>query len=186
VSRYVLDADAWLNLRSLNTGNRRLVDCLLTLDHPFRPTIVTEWIAKRELATIESELSAALAANQIEGKTLPATDPLYRELRRTVDRGEAEAIAWMANRPNARELLVFATCDRGAMAAARARRVECTDILGVVIDMLRAGALGEDEAAVALSVWDDKSQQRGRPSDWRGFSETRALRLARGFPYPPG
>lgn len=185
MSRYVLDADAWLNLRSLTVGSQRLIDRLLQLGEPFRPSILTEWIAKRELISIERELSAALATGQIEGRTLPARDPTFLELKQKVDRGEAEAIAWMVGRPNRGDLLVFVTCDHGAQQAARGQRVEVTDPFGVVVDMLRAGALTEEEVEVGLSVWDDKSQQRGKPADWRGFRETLGLRVGRGFPFAP-
>ena len=121
-----------------------------------------------------------MLAGQVVARGVEAVDPLYRRLRKSVDKGEAEAIAWLVK---TREPFVFVTRDARAARAAIAEKVLCTDVLGLAVDLLALQAFTESDARIALSTWDDKSQQVCRPRDWNGFDEAVARRRALPFPF---
>lgn len=185
MTRYVLDADAWLILRGLECGDHQLIDVLLNARPPTPPALLTEYVARHELNSIQSEVLAAAKDGKIELRYVRAADPKFRQLKQSgVHKGEAETIAWLTSlgRDERRGLLYVAR-DQGAVDCARAHSLEVTDIFGVIVDLLALGEITDDAVAVTLSVWDDKTQQRGRPKDWDGFETTLGRRKQRGTPY---
>jgi predicted nucleic acid-binding protein len=185
VTRYVLDADAWLILRGLECGGSKLIDVLLNARPPTPPALVTEFVARHELNSIQPEIVAAAKSGKMELRYVRAADPKFKQLRQSgVHKGEAETIAWLVSlRREERRGLLYVARDQGAVNCAKAEGLEVTDIFGVVVDLLALGDLAEDEVAITLSVWNDKTQQRGRPKDWEGFEATLARRRQRGAPY---
>jgi hypothetical protein len=85
--------------------------------------------------------------------------------------------------PAARRGLIYVSRDQGALDCAIAHKLVATDVMGVIVDLIAIGAITEDDASIALSVWDDKTQQQGRPRDWEGFAATLARRRVIQYPY---
>lgn len=174
MSRYVFDSDAWDCARKLGILGPALshAGCV--------PVVLTDYIRLNELSRLSNEIEAAVSAGMVVAKSVEAADPTYRRLKKLVDKGEAEAIAWLVK---TREPLVFVTRDAGAARAAVGEKVLCTDLLGLVVDLMRLQAISEEDARTALSTWDDKSQQVCRPRDWAGFDESVMCRQGLTFPY---
>lgn len=142
--------------------------------------MLTSFIASHELNTISGELDQL----EHDGLVVRVAVEVRSEAGRTwrslvksrVHKGEAEAIAWCLERPSV-ERPTFASLDAGARKAALAAGVAATDLMGFVVELVEEGRLPREEAEQVLSVWDDKSQQRGRPADYTTFAETYARRL---------
>lgn len=178
---YCLDSDAFNWLRKLASDGESLLDLLLRCSAR-TPVLLGDWVARRELIALQSFVQAHERARRIIVKSAKARDPLYKALRATVDKGEAEALCViLAMRPDERP--VFVTCDRDAQKEASRRKVRCTDALGVAVDLVQLGMHTSDAAEIALAPWADPVQQLGRPRDWIDFSKTFAARTATGFPY---
>jgi len=181
--RYVLDCCAWHCLRGLKIEARSLLQCLFESQADVLPLALTEFVARNELSPVLAEIQAEERRARVAIHSVSRRDPNYKRLVALTDKGEAEMITWLLtlrkiNRP------LFVSRDAGARRAARAEGLFQTDVLGLIVDMLVIGCITEAEAAVALSIWDDKSQQQCRPADWAGL-ETIAARRARGYPFEP-
>lgn len=181
--RYVLDCCAWHCLRGLKIGSRSLLQSLLDADSSFLPLVLTEFVARNELSPVFAQIQAEARLGRVVIHSISRRDPNYKRLERATDKGEAEMITWLLTlRKQDRPL--FVSRDTGARRAAKAEGLIQTDVLGLVVDMLAIGCLREREAAEALSIWDDKSQQQRRPADWEGLA-TIGVRRARGYPFGP-
>lgn len=122
------------------------------------------------------------AAALLEIKTLTSTDRIYRKLRRQIDKGEAEAIAWSLGQ---NEPPLFVSRDFNALACAIENKIPATDLMGLFVEMVESGAIAKDEAKRAADPWNDPVQQLGKPKDYKGFDATFARRRSRGPYYYP-
>jgi predicted nucleic acid-binding protein len=178
---YLIDADAFLHLRSLRLAGGRPLLALVTQALPTgdsEPVVLTEYIARHELSTITPEIDALVLARVIRIEAITMATPAYRtyrDLKREVHKGEAEALAWAVHQ-NPKPL--FVSCDRGALDAAARHRVPRTDLMGFIVECVQSGLVTRELAADALTPWNDPEQERGRPRDYGGFSTTYAQRLA--------
>lgn len=184
MARYVFDCDAWHFAHKLRTSERSLLQAALQHDE-CSPIVLTEYVQKHELCNYAETIDRYVRECTVVTERLSAQNHDFKRLRQQgVDKGEAEIIAWLLTlRKSDRLLLVLR--DVRATAAARAEKLGCTDLLGLAIDMFKMGAITESEARTVLSVWDDKTQQLGRPRDWDEFDRTWARRQASGYPYGP-
>lgn len=175
--RVLLDADAFLCLRKLGW----LVSVCGSSAH-YSPLLVTEYVARKELSTVDGDVRALESSGRLEIVRVKYTkhDPAgktYLSLRQDkIDRGEAEAIAWALTLPS-RERPVFVTGEIAAARIARERHVPCADIFGFVVATVVAGWLPKGAACSALQVWDDRRHELGRPRDWTSFDATFAMRV---------
>jgi predicted nucleic acid-binding protein len=150
----------------------------------YLPVVFTGFAARHELVMLQKELEFAASENRIRIEDLSFRDPHLRRLKQLVDKGEAEAIAWLLSQSRSGRP-VFVTRDAVAARQAIAERLSCTDVLGVIVDLLHLKMLTTDEAKEMLAVWDDKAQMLCRPRDWEGFDSTVTARQQRGAPYSP-
>lgn len=168
----LIDADAFICLHGL----KLLVPVIASLSRT-RTVVLTEIVARQELSALAKLVTdfetKGLITIESLGKKSPAAT-LFRELRKTNDKGEAESVAWALH---ATELPLFVTRDVGATKLAESRRVPATDVMGVVVEACEAGGLSRSDAEAALAVWDDKGQQRCRPSPYPGFDSAYAERM---------
>lgn len=169
----LLDADAVLCLHSL-----QLLERVVPLLASVRRVVLTEYVARRELNALSARIGALLDAGHVSIEPLMKGTPAatrYRELQRSHDKGESECVAWALEvepRP------LFVTRDQGATRLAEAHGVPVTDVMGAVVEACETAGLSRDVARSALALWDDKEQQRCRPSPYHGFDATYAARLA--------
>lgn len=166
----VLDSDAFRFLRDLSLLE---AVCGAFRSHKL-PVIVTEYVARHELALLDDLVRAMERTGQITVASLPAKSPAsdrYRALKKTgADRGEAEAIAWICEIADTSQVL-FVTRDKGAMRLAEDSGVSVADVLGILIEAIDVAGLDADTVRTALVRWDDPAQQVGKPNPWPGFVE---------------
>ena len=174
MKRYLLDADFVLCLRSLG-----VLRSWLQAAAPTGPALLTSYVASHELHTIAGELDRLEKRGLLERVAVEVRSEAGRAWRSLVKsgvhKGEAEAIAWCVQHPSDQRP-TFASLDAGARKAASANGVPGTDLMGFVVDLVEDGRLARDEAEQVLAVWDDKSQQRGRPADYTSFTSPGAAR----------
>lgn len=171
----LIDADAFRFLRGLG-----LLDEVFAALRPDRCLVITEYVARHELSTLAGEVERLERAGYLVVERVGVRSPAgrrYKEFQREADKGEAEAVAWALEAPAASRA-VFVSRDEGARRFAAAQRVPNTDVMGVVVEAVLAGRLSRERAQAALTVWDDKNQQLGRPADYAGFDATFAKREA--------
>jgi predicted nucleic acid-binding protein len=177
VKRVLLDADAFLCLRSLDLLRRICASALRD-----EPLIMTEYIARKELSSVATLVqsmvdSGCLKIVLVSASKHTETGRLWKELRtERIDKGESEALAWVlpmkaATRP------VFVSREVAARRVAKERHVPSTDVFGFVVALVEAGWLTRPEAETALQIWDDKRQELCKPSDWLSFDVNYAKRL---------
>lgn len=184
MTRYLFDADVWNHSRSLSAAGISLTQRIVGLPATHMPLLFTERIAFYELSDLQDSLKQLHAQNLIRIEKVSFKDANFKRLRRIVHTGEAEAMAWMLH-SSAPTGVVFVTRDTRAALQAVQEKLLCTDLFGVVIELLEIGAMTEEEARELTVVWEDKAQQLGRPPDWEGYDGTISLRRARGAPYAP-
>jgi predicted nucleic acid-binding protein len=140
--------------------------------------VVTEYVARHELCDLQETIQRFENAKLLKVESVSLQSPagqLYRQLRKTADKGEAEAVAWAVYQS---QPPVFVSCDAGARRLADEHRVPNTDVMGVVVEAVLTGSLSREKAKDALEVWMDRSQELGRPANYRGFDEEFATREA--------
>jgi hypothetical protein len=173
----LIDADAFLLTRSVS-----LLALLRRAPSFPRPALMTEWIARYELASLtdlrrELEAEGFLRVESIERRT--EADRRYRGLRNErLDKGEAEAIAWVLGLPPG-ERPIFVSHDRAALMGGRRHGIVCGDVMDLVVEAVESAVLLREDARAALSVWEDPQQRFFRPRDFTTFDETYARRLAK-------
>lgn len=174
--RFVLDADIVLCLRSL-----QVLDAWVRAAAASEPVVLTSYVARHELHTIGQDVGSLEAAGLIEVQAVEVRSEAgkaWRQLVKTgVHKGEAEAIAWCLQIPVERRP-TFVSIDVGARRTASQRRVAAEDLMGFVVELVERERLVREEVEQVLSIWEDPSQQRGRPSDYTSFADTYARRLA--------
>ncbi len=178
----LLDADAFINLRKLSAGSNSLLELLLRrARQPERVVYLTQYIAEHDLSDLQAEVASFESERLIKIEKLPSSDTMYRQLRRQIDKGEAEAIAWSMKRAQ-RDKPLFVARDKGALDCARSNKIPSTDLMGLIVELVESGLLTKNEAQVAVEPWSDPGQQIGKPRDYKSFEATFAKRRSRG-PY---
>lgn len=171
----LLDADAFRFLRGLG-----LLDEVLTALRRECDVVMTGYVARHELSALAADLARLEAAGLLRVESVLARSAAgrrYRDFQREADKGEAEAIAWALERA-AEERPLFVSRDAGARRFAGEQRVPHTDVFGVIVEAVLLGGLSRERAASAVEVWDDKTQQLGRPADYESFERTFDVRVS--------
>ena len=183
--RYVFDADAWIFGRRLSSGGLSLLSAAVEHEHT-SPIFLTGYVCTRELANAGPHLERYIQQKKVVVHEIEQRDPEFKRLKQAgVDKGEAEIIAYLLGLRK-RQRPLYVVRDGAATRAARAEKLDVTDLLGLAVDLVNWGAIpSEEKAQEILSVWDDKSQELGRPRDWDGFANSFARRRAKGFPFGP-
>lgn len=136
-----------------------------------------------ELSSIRSsQLEPLVRAGRIELHEVTAKTEAWarwRTLRREgVDKGEAEAIAWALGEPEARRPM-FVSIDGGARGRAERAKLDAVDLGDLAASVVAVGVLTEAAVAGKLAVWDDSTQELGRPKNWTGVAESLSAAIAR-------
>jgi len=159
VKRVLVDADAFLCLRKLSLrSGKSLLDLICGSPARSSPLLLTDYIARRELNSISTEVDRLKQDGAVAVHAVGARDTTFRMLKVEVDIGEAEALAW-ALRQTADDRPVFVSNDGPARRAGKQHRVPCTDVMGLVVLCVESGVLTYEQAAEALEVWSDKAQE---------------------------
>ena len=162
----LLDSDVVNFLHGLGL----LVPCVKALAAKTEVTM-TEFAARHEVVALAPQVTALEHDHLVVVRAAmlrTQAGERYRQFRKEVDKGEAEAIAWALDAA-APSRAVFCSGDRGARAFARQRGVPTTDLFGLVAGCTRHADLPADLARTQLAPWDSPAQQRGKPRDWLGF-----------------
>lgn len=137
--------------------------------------VMTQYAARHELSSIQDEVKKLEENGDLTIDKVLARSAAYNCYRRLlsegVDKGEAEAMSWAADRKkNLRP--IFISIDKKARAAAMKLGLPAHDIIDLAVIGVRSGFLDKKSVRGVLSVWDDKKQQFGRPADYTTFDET--------------
>ena len=158
----LLDADALLAVRKLS-----LLEAMIAAGSSNVCMRMTEYAARHELNSIGREVQDLVSKGClfVDGvKRRSDADRLYRKLVHDgVDKGEAEAVAWAVHFKHAE--LVFVSVDRRARDAAEAHRILAADIMDLCVLLIDRAEVSADLLRQKLSLWLDREQQVGRPSD---------------------
>jgi len=181
----LLDADAFINLRTLSVGSASMLEILLQRSkQQERAVYLTQYIAEHDLSDLQQEVASLTSAGLFEVSKLQSSDPAYRDLRKQVDKGEAEAIAW-ALTWDAKERPLLVARDTEALKCAKRNGVPATDLMGLMVELVESGLITKQEAKRAADPWNDPGQQLGKPRNYKGFDVTFAARRSRGAYYYP-
>jgi predicted nucleic acid-binding protein len=170
----VIDADAVHCLRSFGL----LVDLerfIVASGANASPLLCVGYVARHELNPIHDELERLEALGVLSVVTVLAKSPasnMRRELRRRhigIDKGEAEAIAWLLTQERAHP---FVSCDVRARRIAADERLRAWDVLDLVHEWIAAGVLSSEEARLRFVAWSDDRGGRWRPRDFEGVEAT--------------
>jgi predicted nucleic acid-binding protein len=138
--------------------------------------------AHNELSTIQREVELLSSSGRLEIHEVVWKSPagvLFKALRRSgIHKGEAEAIAWAVENHDRATRPIFVSVDRGARECAGANKVIAVDMMGAIVEWCEEGILDRELVRKATEVWEDRAQERGRPSDYAGFDHTYAQRLS--------
>ena len=95
-----------------------------------------------------------------------------------VDKGEAEAIAWAIETHERHKRPIFVSADARARRHAMANQLVAVDMMGAIVEWVEEALLDRATAIKLTVVWDDRTQERGRPRDYRTFNGTYSHRLS--------
>lgn len=180
-----MDADAFNALRKLSIGSASLLETFLRRSkEQGRAVYLTQYVALHELSDLQAEVASWRSQNLLVIESVPSPDLAYRDLRRRIHKGEAEAIAWSLKRER-QDRPLFVSGDRGALNRARENKVPSTDLMGLLVELVESGLLTTKEAKAAVEPWSDPGQQIGKPKDYTNFEATFAKRRSRGPYYGP-
>lgn len=176
MSDYLIDSDAFHAMRSL----RLLVELCarLPLD---RPLLMVGYAAYVELNPLQREIQALrsnghLAIREVVKKS-SAGERMRSLIRRGVDKGEAEAIAWAVETFERDKRPIFVSVDFNARRFATSNQLVAVDLMGAIVEWVEDGLLDRAKAMELTVIWDDRSKEQGRPSDYQTFEHTYAQRL---------
>lgn len=161
----LLDADATVAMRGLSLLSRILEsDAAVSF---------TGYIYEHELRKPEY-LEAHNASNRISVHHVLVRTPADASRRTLIrderlDKGEAEAIAWLLDDPARAERFVFVTLDVRARKLALKRRLCAMNVAELAAGLVVAELLDVEVVRTHLSVWDDARNQSGRPKKWQDF-----------------
>lgn len=169
---YLIDSDAFICIRRLSIL-QELIRCRI-------PIQMMEYAACHELSMLAAEINVLVASNQLTILAVIARTPAaqtWKQLKKDgVDKGEAEAIAWLLDQPvDARP--IFISLDAGARKAAHDHHLRVDDVLGLGLRLAHTGVVPTETLEAKFAIWDDKKGDAGRPSNFQGFSHH--LRLFR-------
>lgn len=146
------------------------------------PLLMVGYPANVELNLLQNEISVLQAAGSLMVHDVVVKSPAgqrMKELKKQgVDKGEAEAIAWLVETFDRTTRPAFVSVDVRARKHATANQVLALDMMGAIVDWVEEGLLLMETARIVEAVWDDQAQQRGRPSDYDTFDRTFSHRLA--------
>jgi predicted nucleic acid-binding protein len=129
---------------------------------------------QREIAVLKSR--GHLAVHDVVKKS-PTGERMRSLIRRGVDKGEAEAIAWAIETFERDERPIFVSVDFNARRNAINNQLVAVDLMGAIVEWVEDGMLDRVKAMELTVVWDDRGQEQGRPSDYVTFEHTYAQRL---------
>lgn len=168
MARYLIDSDAWLALRKLS-----VLELMTGADTLSGPLLMGEYAARHELSSISGELSVLEQQNLlyvccVHEKT--KKQHIRNLIKEGTDKGEAEAVVWsLAQDVELRPY--FISIDRKARWIAREKGLTAGDIFDLIVDLVDEHVLDIDKVQLRLLVWEDRSQQLGRPADFTNFRE---------------
>jgi predicted nucleic acid-binding protein len=110
-------------------------------------------------------------------KKSPAGELMKKLVKRGVDKGEAEAIAWAVETLAPADRPLFISVDFNARRHAAEHQLVALDLMGAIVEWVEDGLLTRARAVELTVIWDDRAQERGRPSDYITFDHTYAQRL---------
>lgn len=179
----VIDADALNCLRSfgLLEGLEQFVLANATKPEPLR---CVGYVARHELNPIQDYIARLQATGVLGVLEIPARSAAseqWRQLRRKypgIDKGEAEAIAWLLT---AEAKLPFVSCDIRARHIANQERLRAWDPLDLVHEWIASGVLSLAAACAKLVAWSDDRGARWRPRDYQGVEATLRQRYGGGY-----
>lgn len=176
MSRYLIDSDAFNAMRSLGL----LVELCARLPAD-QPLLMLGYPANFELNPLQREIAALKASGKLVVhdviKKSPAGELMKQLIRRGVDKGEAEAIAWIVESCERHERPIFVSVDVNARKHAIAHQIVAVDLMGAIVEWVEDGLLDRARAVELTVAWDDRVQVQGRPSDYETFEHTYAHRL---------
>lgn len=159
---FVLDADAFICLHSLSVP-----ELISTRNCP--GLYLTEYVARHELSTLSSHVTALESSGRIRVFPVASRDAHYKRFKQgRKNKGEAEIVAWLLGHART-ERPRFISNDRGAHDLAAAERVPSGDLLDFILALVAHETLTLEEAEDKLAPWSDRGQQRCRPSDFTSF-----------------
>lgn len=178
MTRYLIDSDAFHAMRKLG-----LLSELCRGLGADRPLIMVGQAAYVELNPLQAEIASLKAQGFLivhEVIARSGAGQRAKELRRSgVDKGEAEAIAWATQNTRRNERPLFVTLDSAARKHAEANRLIALDLMDAIVDWIEEGILDRGTVARLTVVWDDRTQEIGRPRNYDGFESTYSRRLLR-------
>ena len=181
----LLDADAFINLRKLSIGRTSLLVIFLQrAKQQGRAVYLTQYVAEHDLSDLQTEIAFFKSKGLLIIEKVLSSDTTYRRLRRLIDKGEAEAIAWSVKRDRS-ERPLFVARDKGALTCASNNKVPSTDLMGLIVELIQSELLTKKEAKEAVELWSDPGQQIGKPRDYKTFEATFAKRRSHGPYYYP-
>jgi predicted nucleic acid-binding protein len=170
----VIDADAVNCLRSFGLLHD-LEQFIVANSIATKPLLSVGYVARHELNQISNEIErlekvGVLGVVDVLARS-PASVARRALLQRHpgVDKGEAEAIAWLLT--NAREL-PFVSCDVEARRIALVERLTAWDTLDLVHEWIVGGVLSLETARTKLAAWSDNPGARWRPRGFEGVEAT--------------
>lgn len=176
MSRYLIDSDAFNAMRSLG-----LLPELCARLPADQPLLMLGYPANVELNPLQREIAALkasgkLVVHDVVKKSL-AGERMKKLIRLGADKGEAEAIAWAVETFERPERPIFVSVDVNARKHAVNNQLVAVDLMGAIVEWVEEGLLERARAEALTVVWDDRAQERGRPSDYVTFEHTYAHRL---------
>ena len=159
----VIDTDAVLCLRHLG-----LLPAFLGA--PAFERRMGQFAARHELSDIQAEVERWEARGELEVVALSARDKTLRQLKQVVDKGEAEALAWMTAHGEDGDL--FISNDKLARQTAYKHGLAAGDAFELLVRMVVSGVLSRAALREATAVWEDPRRSFCRPADYDGFDGT--------------
>ncbi len=137
---------------------------------------MTGYVARHELSTVSAERDSLISRGLLRVEEVDARNQAYLRLRKTVHKGEAEAIAFALQVPPT-ERPLFISVTHHARKCAQREGVPTGDLMDLIVDLGERGILTRGDAKEAVAAWDDRHQQLGRPNGYTIFDETYQRRL---------
>jgi len=163
----LLDADATVVMRGLSLFS--------TIIGTSVPLYFTGFIYHHELRSLRDletlRERGRITIHDVRLRT-PEND-VRRSLERDagVDKGEAEAMAWLWAEEERTNEIWFVTLDRRARAVAAARGLNTANVAETAALLVLWEVIGVADARNHLLVWDHRRHQAGRPKDWTTFDD---------------
>ena len=161
----VVDADAFLLARRVGLIERLIAG-------PIREVlfVMTGRIARNELNAVQREVTKLEQSGRLVVETILARSEESKRAktltRQGVDRGEAEAIAWIISQADPSGF-AFVSCDNKARMTAGAEGVAAWDVLDLTGHWHRVGLVGLEQIDEMFREWQDNPKSAWRPADFK-------------------